>query len=417
VDLVIPVKQPNLYEEGDRWIAHIRVGGRQFWRTFDTQAEALAWLAEMRKLRGGGSRSARWSNPTFAAYANRWLVEDAALRVRPETLLRYRQLVDLHLIPQFGKRRLSEIAPEDIGVWVRDWLNEGPLFQTRQRDARIAQSREAAKARRNTRQVTFGSSPQTVTHGVNVGSAIFRSAIAQRCALANPFAATPRPSIPHSEKPWLTVSDLERLFRQLQPEWLPFYALLAGTGLPYSEAAALRWGDLDWDRKRLSITKRVVRDGSEDAPKTARSRRGVPVPATVIAQLRQHYLRSPFKAKQDHVFCTERGTALSDSNMRQRILAPALKAAGLPNVGHHCFRHSYISNALAAGAPIGYVSRIVGHASIAITMDRYGHIAPDSLDAEGERLDEFMFRSMRELDTDGEPAVSAPLGTLQRERA
>jgi integrase len=406
VAFVTPVKKPNLYEEGERWIAHIRVGGRQHWKTFDAEVEALAWLAEMRRLRGG-ARSTQWSNPTFAAYANRWLVEDAALRVRPETLARYRQLVALHLIPQFGKRRLSQIAPEDIGVWVRDWLDEGPLFQTRQRDARIAQEREAAKAGRNPRQITFGNSAQTVTHGINVASAIFRSAIAQRCALSNPFASTPRPSIPHSERPWLTVPDLERLFRQLQPEWLPFYALLAGTGLRYSEAAALRWGDLDWDRRRLSITKRVARDGSEDAPKTRRSKRGVPVPATVMAQLRQHYLRSPFKAKRNYVFCTERGTALSDSNMRQRILAPALKAAGLPNVGHHCFRHSYISNALAAGTPIGYVSRIVGHASIAITMDRYGHIAPDSLDAEGARIDEFMFRGMEALGVAVSPARHA----------
>jgi integrase len=395
-----------LYREGERWIAHIRVGGRQFWRTFDTHEEALAWLAEMRTLRGG-SRSAQWSNPAFGDYAARWLREDAALRVRPETLGRYRQLVALHLIPQFGKRRLNQIAPEDIGVFVRDWRSEGPLFQTRQRDARIVQSREAAKAGRNPPQITLGSSAQTVTHGINVGSAIFRSAIAQRCALSNPFAATPRPSIPHSERPWLNVADLERLFRQLQPEWLPFYALLAGTGLRYSEAAALRWSDLDWDRKRLSITKRVARDGSEDAPKTSRSRRGVPVPATVLAQLRQHYLRSPFKAKQDYVFCTERGTALSDSNMRQRILAPALKAAGLPNVGHHCFRHSYISNALAAGTPIGYVSRIVGHSSIAVTMDRYGHMALDSLDAEGARLDEFMFRDMKSLDMQKNPVQRA----------
>src|SRR4051794_9914573 len=90
------MKKPNLIRRPNGWTAHLRVGGRQHWRTFPTEAEAQHWLQEMRGLRGGG-RSCEWTNPVFAAYARKWLSEDAALRVRPQTLARYRQLIEHHL--------------------------------------------------------------------------------------------------------------------------------------------------------------------------------------------------------------------------------------------------------------------------------------------------------------------------------
>jgi integrase len=387
---VTTVKKPNLIRHGDRWAGHVRVGGRQFWQTFDSESEAARWVETMRRLRGG-SRSTAWTNPKFADYAQRWLEQDAAMRVRPQTLARYRQLVEHHLTPQFGKRRLAQISADDVGRYVRDWLEEGPLFEERQRRATRAEAALATNKGRQPLVIRLGSSAQTITHGLNVGSAIFRSAIREHSALSNPFSETPRPTIPYNERPWLSVQDLERLFRVLDAAWLPLYALLAGTGLRWSEAAALRWRDIDLTRRRLVVNRRLARDGTEDAPKTGRSRRTVPIPTTVAHILREHYLRAPRKANDDLVFTNANGRPLSDSNLRQRVLKPALHAAGLPDVGHHAFRHSFVTNALAAGAPVGYVSRIVGHSSISVTMDRYGHLVMDVMDEAGDRIDDFIF--------------------------
>lgn len=384
-------KRPNLIRHGDRWIAHIRIGGGpQQWRTYSTLAEAETWLAEMRRLRGTG-RAVRWSNPTFADFARRWLDEDAALRVRPTTLDRYRSLVELHLVPAFGKRRLSQITSEDVALFIRDWVNGGPYFTQRERLA----------GRR------LGRAEQTVIHGANTGSAIYRAAVRQNAAIANPFSGVPRPTIPHKERPWFSTAELARLFAQLDTKWLPLYATLAGTGLRWSELAGLRWGDLDLDQRRLIVARRMARDGTVDAPKSARSRRTVPIPNTVANQLRQHFLRSRHKGATDLVFCTATGRPLSDSNMRQRVLRPALEAAGLSNVGHHALRHAFVANSIAAGTPISYVSRIVGHSSIAMTMDKYGHLVLDVLDEAGSRIDDFIFgegwNNGRLLET--EPAV------------
>jgi integrase len=389
-------KRKNLIRRDNGWTAHIRVGGTQRWQTFHTEAEATQWLEKMRSLRGGG-RSSEWTNPKFADYARRWLDEDAALRVRPATLARYRQLVEHHLNPQFGKRRLAQISAEDVSVFVRDWLAKGPLFEERQKRAGAAEDAAATREGRERRTITLGASPQTVTHGVNVASAIVRSAVRDRCALLNPFAATPRPSIPFNERPSLAPDDLARLFRQLDARWLPFYVTLAGTGLRFSEASALRWRDIDLTRARLTVSRRLARDGSADAPKTARSRRTVPLPATVTSLLRAHYLRAQHKGLDDLVFCNREGRPLSDSNLRKRVLAPALRAAGLPEGGHHQFRHSYVSNAIAAGMPIGYISRVVGHSSISTTMDKYGHLLSDSLDEAGSKVDDFVFRQHPQL--------------------
>jgi integrase len=383
-------KRKNLIRRDDGWTAHIRVGGTQRWQTFRTEAEATQWLEKMRSLRGGG-RSSEWTNPKFSDYARRWLDEDAALRVRPATLARYRQLVEHHLIPQFGKRRLAQIDAEAVGVFVRDWLAKGPLFQERQKRAVAAEDAAARRDGRERRAITLGASPQTIAHALNVGSGIFKAAVRDRCALGNPFADTPRPSIPFQERPWLSAADLQHLFRQLDSNWLAFYALLGGTGVRFSEAAAFRWSDLDLDRRRLVVNRRLARDGSADAPKTARSRRTVPIPATIVMLLRQHYLRSPRKTHGDLVFTNRNGNPISDSNLRKRVLAPALRAAGLPDVGHHAFRHAFVSNSLSAGTPIAYVSKIAGHSSISVTADRYGHLVLDAVDEVGERMNDLLF--------------------------
>jgi integrase len=391
-------KKPNLLRRGDRWVAHVRLAGRQHWQTFDSEIEALQWLTKMRSLRGGASPGGQWTNPRFADYARRWLDEDAALRVRPQTLDRYRQLIENHLVPFFGSKRLGEIGADDVGLFVRDWLARGPYFAAREERA------AAAERIRGGRRIALGSSAQTITHGLNVGSAILRTAIREHPVLTNAFADTSRPSIPFRERPWLSVKELQALFRHLDPRWLCFYTVLAGTGLRFGEAAALRWSDLDFDSQRLVVTRRLARDGSEDAPKTTRSRRAVPIPTTVVRQLQQHFLRSPFKAATDRVFCTSRGTPICDTNLRRRVLAPALHDAGLHRVGHNAFRHSFISNALAAGTPIAFVSRVVGHSTIATTMDKYGHLGNDALDEAGTRFDKFVFGAAGSSGEFGGPA-------------
>jgi len=118
-------------------------------------------------------------------------------------------------------------------------------------------------------------------------------------------------------------------------------------------------------------------------PKT-HQQRTVPVAASLRADL------TPLLAGRHPdglVFTTPAGTPLRMSNFRRNAWTPSVAAAGLHGLTPHGLRHTAASLYIAAGTPPKVVQRILGHASIAITLDLYGHLYPDEMDTWADRLD------------------------------
>ncbi|MEU2973315.1 tyrosine-type recombinase/integrase [Nocardiopsis alba] len=168
----------------------------------------------------------------------------------------------------------------------------------------------------------------------------------------------------------------------------PLILLLAYTGLRFNEAAALRVGRVDLDRRRIRIVTAFAEvEGKlvEQSPKTGKSRT-VPIPASLVAELLP-LVRG--RAESDLVFTTKRGSEVRLRNWRNREFGKAVKAAGLDGLGltPHKLRHTAASLAIAAGADVKVVQAMLGHATATMTLDRYGHLFPDRLDEVAEAMD------------------------------
>jgi integrase len=173
-------------------------------------------------------------------------------------------------------------------------------------------------------------------------------------------------------------------------------ALIAATGMRRGEALALHWSDVDLDAGGLVVRGTLGRVGGRlviSEPKTDRSRRSVPVAPPLVAMLRAHSADQHAErlAARDQwsdeglVFATALGTAVDPRNILRTIQIAAQKA-GMADVGVHTLRHSAAVAWMESGVHIKAVADLLGHSSIAITGDVYGHTSDGTARAAVEGL-------------------------------
>jgi integrase len=205
----------------------------------------------------------------------------------------------------------------------------------------------------------------------------------------NPAAKVKWPSVARKEARYLPAAEVVRLLDAAQGlRYHLAVVLMATTGLRRGEVAGLLWSDLNLTRRELVVRNTVARIGGElvlTEPKTARSRRRVPLHAGVVAQLRAHQkqqLQERLQAGDQWtdtgaVFATEFGTMVDPRNLLRTVEIAARKA-GIEAVGAHSLRHSAAVAWLESGVHIKAAADLLGHASIAITGDLYGHTSDDT---------------------------------------
>lgn len=119
--------------------------------------------------------------------------------------------------------------------------------------------------------------------------------------------------------------------------------------------------------------------------KSKAGRRLVALAPSLVTQLRRHKLAAPPNAN-DLVFASHAGTPIDPDNL-YRAWARALRRAGLRHLPMHSLRHTAVSLLIEAGANPKQLQKMVGHSSISMTLDVYGHLMPDSLDGLATALD------------------------------
>jgi integrase len=297
--------------------------------------------------------------------------------VRPRTWRRYESIVRVYLEPLLGHLSLANLTADDVTG----------LFRT-------------AMLRRLT---------ATSQHHVH---AVLRAALANALRGGvidrNVAALVKPPAMIHRDKVILDGAKARRLIGAARGERLGAAVILGvATGMREGEILGLRRRDVLLDRRQLRIerTGNVDYDGRPDlgTPKTEHARRTVELPVAAVDALAEHLATMPGTEPTRLLFPSPTGGILPGPGFLRRHFHPILDKAGLDPMPFHDLRHSAGTILKEMGVDEVTISRILGHASPAITAKFYGHVTPRLLAGATAKMDEAL--------GDGGPASGTQLGT------
>lgn len=351
-----------------------------------TRAEVRAKLREASdRLEDGQPVSD--SKATVSQWLQQWTATTLAVSDRKEsTRSLYRSLATTHLTPEpFGALRLDRLKPSDI---------EALVLRLRARTLPV-RCEDGSQAERR------ALSDSTIRTTYTVLRSALDGAVRDGLLARNPAAVIRRPGVKRSEDRHLSTWEVRRLLKAAETSrYHRALMLISATGMRRGECLALRWQDIDHDAGVLKIRGTLSRTGKKmivTEPKTERSRRMLPLsPATDAlltaqrkAQIAERLHAGSKWTETGHVFTTETGQPVDPRNLL-RVVQNAAARAGLEEVGVHSLRHSAATAMLEAGVNIKAVSDLLGHSSVSITGDIYGHTSDDSARAAIAKLSDAM---------------------------
>jgi integrase len=336
-------------------------GGKDREKWFDRKVDAdrFARNIETDKDRGMYVDLSR-SRVTFAAWSEKWMRTKA--HRKPKTVVGYRNLLDVHILPEFGSSELHRIRAADISEWLSN-LQDSGLSASRTRQA------------------------------YQVINACLEAAVDDDRLVKNP-ARPARKNLPeqdHREMLFLTHEEVEQLASVIDDPWRTLVFTLAYTGIRWGEACALRRERCHILKAKLHITESLSEVSGAlhfGEPKSKKSRRWVDVPRFVADVLGAHIGTQVGEEDNALIFTSPRGAPLRHSNSYSTIWKPAVKKAGLPSALRiHDLRHTAASFMIYEGAHLELVRKQLGHSSITVTQ-RYAHLYPSQGEDLAARLDE-----------------------------
>jgi integrase len=341
--------------------------GTRHIKTFARKRDADAHHASVAVDVRAGIHTADRASVTITEAGRLWIESGGSLE--RSTLNQYRQHLDLHIAPLFGTVRLSQLT----------------VPMAREFEDRLRTDRSPAMVRK-----ILGSLSAILADAQE------RGLVAQNVvrSLRGRRARGKERQADRRQRPRLKVGvdipspdEIRAIIAHLEGRWRPLLLTAIFTGLRASELRGLRWEDVDFKRGEIHVHQRADRFHKIGRPKSEAGERTVPLLPMVTNALREWKLACP-KGELDLVFPNTRGRVESHPNILQRALHPVQIAAGVTKAGKakysglHALRHFYASwciNRRADGGlelPLKVVQSRLGHASIQMTADRYGHLFP-----------------------------------------
>lgn len=317
----------------------------------------------------------RDSKQTIGEWLAYWRTTGLAASDRKESTKElYSRLSMKHLEPApFGARRLDELKPSHIEALLLD-------MKARTKPPK-SEGGEPHRAL----------SDSTIRQVYTVLRAGLDGAVRDEQIARNPAVKVPRPGVDRHEAKHLAVAEVAAVLKAAETSrYYPALALISATGLRRGEALALTWDSsiVNLDEGWLKVRKTLGRvNGAlvSSEPKTDRSRRTVPLSPAVVTMLRKYKVaQAAEKLRAGNqwrdsglVFTNEFGGPVDPRNLL-RVIEVAAAAANVEGVGVHTLRHSAAVAWLEAGVHIKAVADLLGHSSIAITGDVYGHTSDEA---------------------------------------
>lgn len=315
---------------------------------------------------------------TVGQWLDTWLEEYVKPTKKPKTYEKYKSGVEQYIKPYIGNTPLSKVKAPDVQRLYNRLLKEGGKKK-------------------------HGISCYTV-HGVHVNlHAAFDQALKVGLVTRNIIEAADAPRIIRCEVKPMTAQQAQKLLAIAKETGAREYiaVLLAlQTGMRKGEIFGLKWQDVDFDKMTISVQRALSTTGKAvyiDAPKTARSRRLISITPNLAKELKQ-YRRLQIEQKlamgpnyddQGFIIATKIGTPYHPNEFH-KVYRKMLKAIKLEEFDFHVLRHTHASILFQQGVHPKVVQERLGHASINMTMDIYGHLMPGMQETAVQALNEVL---------------------------
>ncbi|MFD5205733.1 tyrosine-type recombinase/integrase [Streptomyces anulatus] len=331
---------------GKRWVVRYREPGgrtaRQREKSFDRRRDAVDFATKVE----GDKRENLYVDPnagkvSLRTYATDWLAEAT---VSVGTFESYERILRLHVVPHMGRKTISQVTAADIEGLYALWLRQGAALNT-------IESRHI------------------------VLSALFSHAVRHRRIQDNPVARAKKldnPVIPVDDRNLPSFEEISALAQAIGPRLAPAVWLMASCGLRIGEALGVH--PQDFHDSTLRIRRQVIRYKGSDgrytpqyAPLKHRKEgewRDIPVPSSLHPFIERLPIRNA-------------NGGLPYPDLFRKSWDRSIKRLALPEYNPHDLRHKWTTVTLTNGVSIHEVSRWLGHRSIKVTVDRYGHLTQD----------------------------------------
>jgi len=279
------------------------------------------------------------------------------VRLKEASVSRYQNLIDTHILPELGSKRMTQINASAINRFLASKLEKGRL------------DGEGGLSASYVRSISLV-----------IGSAIRYGASEKMCdPLLSPIT---KPSLPKKALIILSMEKQARLEQELldamNEEKLLIYLTLY-SGLRIGEACALRWEDISLESRLIYVRQTVSRvwyseNGKKRSrlvvglPKTESSQRYIPI----CSKLHDVFSSFPCRKRQGYILSNTDGGFISPRTFEYRY-KQILKAANLEPINYHALRHTFATRCIECGVDIKSLSEILGHADASITLNTYVH--------------------------------------------
>ena len=353
-----------------------------------TAAEAAQKLNDYEKQVNDGL-NADADALTVEQWLRIWLREYKYQVLRPHTYDTYEQFIDNSIVPAaFSKYKLLKLRPEHLQAYVNGLKKEnGEPF--------------SLSSIKQLKCILNGAFGQALKNGL---------------ITKNPVDALSLPKTSGKRKIGaFTKTEQSALLSALEGHRLyPLFVLALGIGMRIGELLALKHSNINWDNREITVEGSASRSKDRNdngdvvegqakssvkigAVKTDSGFRVVPMTNEVVQVLQKHKKDQAAErlsagsawSNNDFVFCTALGGQLEYRNV-VRLYSARRDAAGISSLPFHSLRHSFATNAIAAGMDYYYLSRIMGHANISLTLDTYTDFMPDKSRSEMSKMEGLM---------------------------
>lgn len=350
-------------------------------KTCAKKHDAESWLTEQIGRIEGGSH-VDVTRLSLAQFVGLWL-EHYAQSVAPRTREEYRKILDGHVIPRLGHIRLAKLRAEHIQGYYTELLKNG--------------------RKRPVKDGPKGLSARTVLHHHTCLHKLLKDAVLGGYLITSPMDGVVSPRAPHHEARYYTPAEVQRILQAARRTsyYLPI-AIATYTGMRRGEILGLQWADVDLERGVIHVRRSLEhRKGGGvrlKEPKTPSSRRAIPVPPVLVADLRAAY----FAGMPDDalVVTGADGRAITPDGFTW-MFGYVLEKAGIAHGSLKSLRHTHATLLLKQGIQPKVVQERLGHSTIAITMDIYSHVMPTMQKEASETFERVLLQGSEQLLSEG----------------